>query len=70
MSAPVQLAELIGRSRVIDALREQILRLVRVPEGRRPPSILLLGETGTGKGLVVYGLLEETPALAALLTRK
>jgi transcriptional regulator with AAA-type ATPase domain len=54
------LAELIGRSAALDALREQIRRLARIAEdGRLPPPILLLGETGTGKGLVA-GLLHRS----------
>src|SRR5215813_13115723 len=47
------LAELVGESAAIDAVREQIRRLVaRRTSGRRLPSILISGETGTGKGLV------------------
>ena len=45
---------LVGRSAGIAALRAQIERLVArpVPGGRLPP-VLVLGETGTGKGLLV-----------------
>jgi DNA-binding NtrC family response regulator/tetratricopeptide (TPR) repeat protein len=48
------LAELLGKSPRIVALREQINRvLVRQADAaRRSPPILLLGETGTGKGLI------------------
>src|SRR5215472_5565837 len=47
------LAELVGESAAIDAVREQIRRLVaRRTAGQRLPSILIWGETGTGKGLV------------------
>jgi transcriptional regulator with AAA-type ATPase domain/tetratricopeptide (TPR) repeat protein len=47
------LAELVGESTAIDAVREQIRRLVaRRTPGQRLPSILISGETGTGKGLV------------------
>src|SRR5215813_11879068 len=47
------LAELVGESAAIDAVREQIRRLVaRRTTGQRLPSILIWGETGTGKGLV------------------
>src|SRR5215831_9032419 len=47
------LAELVGESAAIDAVREQIRRLVaRRTAGQRLPSILICGETGTGKGLV------------------
>src|SRR5262245_6443022 len=45
------LAELIGESPPIDALRKQILRLARSGSAR-PPNVLIQGETGTGKGLV------------------
>ena len=53
-----QLERLIGESRGIAALREQVARLLGRPlEGaRRLPPILLLGETGTGKGLVAEGI--------------
>ena len=47
------LAELIGESPSIETVRENIRRLVaRQHGGRRLPSILIQGETGTGKGLV------------------
>jgi transcriptional regulator with AAA-type ATPase domain/tetratricopeptide (TPR) repeat protein len=46
------LAELVGESPVMEAVRDQIRRLlVRRETGRRLPSILISGETGTGKGL-------------------
>jgi transcriptional regulator with AAA-type ATPase domain/tetratricopeptide (TPR) repeat protein len=45
--------ELLGESTAIAALRESIRRLLARPQsGRRLPSVLLQGETGTGKGLV------------------
>jgi transcriptional regulator with AAA-type ATPase domain/tetratricopeptide (TPR) repeat protein len=47
------LAELVGESATFDAVRAQIRRLLaRREKGRRLPSILLTGETGSGKGLV------------------
>src|SRR6266478_7416672 len=47
------LAELVGESPAIEAVRDQIRRLVaRRETGRRLPSVLLQGETGSGKGLV------------------
>ncbi len=45
------LADLLGESPAITSLREKIGRLLqRQPDGRRPPPILIQGETGTGKG--------------------
>ncbi|MFI5377461.1 MAG: sigma-54 interaction domain-containing protein, partial [Candidatus Rokuibacteriota bacterium] len=45
--------ELLGESLAIEAARETIRRLLSRPfSARRPPAILLEGETGTGKGLV------------------
>jgi DNA-binding NtrC family response regulator/tetratricopeptide (TPR) repeat protein len=57
------LDRLIGESRGIAALREQIARLLARPlEGaRRLPPILLLGETGTGKGLVAEAIHRAGP---------
>ena len=47
------LAELVGESPAIQAVRDQIRRLVaRLEVGRRLPAILISGETGLGKGLV------------------
>jgi DNA-binding NtrC family response regulator/tetratricopeptide (TPR) repeat protein len=47
------LAELIGESQGVVAVREQIRRLVvRRPEGQALPPILIQGETGTGKGIL------------------
>ena len=47
------LAELVGESAAIDSVRDQIRRLVaRRAAGHRLPSILISGETGSGKGLV------------------
>ncbi|HEV8440856.1 MAG TPA: sigma 54-interacting transcriptional regulator [Methylomirabilota bacterium] len=47
------LAELVGESSAIEGLRQSIRRLLGRSHGaRRLPSILIQGETGTGKGLV------------------
>ena len=47
------LDELLGESAAIEAVRESIRRLLMRPQaGRRLPAVLILGETGTGKGLV------------------
>jgi transcriptional regulator with PAS, ATPase and Fis domain len=47
-----RLAELAGESAGITAIRESILQLLAAARpGQRLPSLLLLGETGTGKGL-------------------
>ncbi len=47
------LAELIGRSDAIESLRASIRRLVVSASGsHRLPSVLIQGETGTGKGLI------------------
>jgi transcriptional regulator with AAA-type ATPase domain/tetratricopeptide (TPR) repeat protein len=48
-----ELAELLGESPAIQAVRDQLRRLLdRQRAGQRLPSILLQGETGTGKGVV------------------
>src|SRR5262245_2039254 len=52
MATPLPLAELVGRNAALETLREQIRKLARLPDGDRLPPVLLLGETGTGKGLV------------------
>src|SRR5262245_42882959 len=47
------LDELVGRSRSITALREQLRTLLsREASLRRLPPLLITGETGTGKGLL------------------
>ena len=48
------LARLLGQSPGITAVREQVFRLLRHQgeSARRLPPILILGETGTGKGLL------------------
>jgi len=47
------LEEMLGQSSAIEAVRETMRRLIGLQQaGRRPPAMLLQGETGTGKGLV------------------
>ena len=47
------LADLIGDSPGIEAIRERVVRLLqRQGELRRLPPVLIEGETGTGKGLL------------------
>ena len=47
------MADLLGESRGIDAIRERIARLLeRQQDVRRLPPVLIEGETGTGKGLL------------------
>ena len=60
------LGELLGESAAVTAVREQVLRILRrQAEGtRRLAPILILGETGTGKGLVA-GILHRAGPRAA-----
>jgi len=60
------LAELLGESSAIAAVREQVSRLLSRQGGgpRRPAPILILGETGTGKGLLA-GILHRAGPRAA-----
>src|SRR5216683_6446544 len=47
------LDELFGESTAVQAVRENMQRLLARPHaGRRVPAVLIQGETGTGKGLV------------------
>src|SRR5262245_40035251 len=47
-----ELAELMGRSRAIEAVRAAIRKLGAPSATHRLPAVLIQGETGTGKGLV------------------
>lgn len=56
------LAELIGTSPALGAVRDRIRRLItHQADSRRPPAILIQGETGTGKGLVAHGIHRAGP---------
>jgi len=50
------LADLIGEAPPVRSLREQIATLARNGTVKRPPPVLVGGETGTGKGLVASAL--------------
>ncbi|HSE03560.1 MAG TPA: sigma 54-interacting transcriptional regulator [Methylomirabilota bacterium] len=54
----IELGELLGESPAIAAVRQQAARVLRsaVGSARRRPPILILGETGTGKGLLAAAI--------------
>ena len=58
------LAELLGESPGIEAVREKITRLLaRQQDARRLPPVLIEGETGTGKGLLARAIHRAGPRM-------
>jgi DNA-binding NtrC family response regulator/tetratricopeptide (TPR) repeat protein len=56
------LDELAGESPGISGLRQHVRRLhVKIVSGRRLPALLILGETGTGKGLLARAIHRAGP---------
>src|SRR5262245_38310398 len=54
------LSEIVGESPGIVALRERIQQILKTTT-RRPPTLLIRGETGTGKGLLARAIHRAGP---------
>jgi DNA-binding NtrC family response regulator len=53
---PAGIDGILGSCPQIEELRERLRRLCALPGGTTPPTVLVTGETGTGKGLVARTL--------------
>ena len=62
LAAMAPLEALRGTSLPIEAIRRQVAQLLlRQTAGRRLPPLLILGETGTGKGLLAHAIHQAGP---------